>query len=269
MKQTLVKLLRSLHLLHLAEGLRSMLVRRRLGVAMRDFESRNPGYVMPPWDIAYDAFGGLEPEKYRELGQLHAAKIAGHIGRHANAHAAAGTALTICDWGCGPMRVMRCLPEHAGVANHYIGLDYNPRTIAWASRAFPQFTFRLNALQPPLPLEAESVDVLYCISVFTHLSRKVALDYIADIHRILKPGGLLIATLHGEVNSANLTPEELVRFNRGEYVERGGVEEGKRIYVAYHPPGFVHEAFGQFEHLVTDTDNPTPYFKQEWWVFRK
>lgn len=265
MKQQIVRLMRLFGLLPLGEKIRSFLLYQKQKEAIFKFEAEHPDFPLPPWDIAYDAFAGLVPGFYVSLGTFHAKRISTYITKYLNPQ----SALTVVDWGCGPARVLRRMPETLGVQHQFIGLDYNDKTIAWGQAAFPEITFRKNELSPPLPLLDESVDVLYCISVFTHLSEELTKLYIADIYRVLKSGGILIATLHGDMNAQNLTLAEYEKYAKGIYVERGNVTEGKRIYVSYHPPSFVKNAFGSFNVLQRDKENESESFAQEWWVFQK
>jgi SAM-dependent methyltransferase len=53
---------------------------------------------------------------------------------------------------------------------------------------------------PPLSLESASFDLIWALSVFTHLT-DASLAWLAELHRLLKPGGLLIATYMGRFNS--------------------------------------------------------------------
>lgn len=93
--------------------------------------------------------------------------------------------------------------------------------------------------------------------------------YVNDIYRSLKKGGILIATLHGDRNSIHLIKSELDQYNRGEFVVRDKVEEGKRIFASYHPKGFVKNAFSQFSIEEFDNSNDEWNFQQDWWVFKK
>jgi ubiquinone/menaquinone biosynthesis C-methylase UbiE len=265
MKQHIVKILRSLGLLPLAERVRSLLEYRKQRGAIREFEAKHPDFPLPPWAIAYDAFSGLVPQDYVNLGNAHASRLTSYINKHLNST----NPLTVVDWGCGPARVLRRMPEILGAQHQFLGLDYNDKTIEWGKATFPNIDFRKNKLSPPLPLADASVDALYCISVFTHLSEQLTKSYIADIYRVLKSGGILIATLHGDKNALNLTPTEHSKYLAGDYVERGHVAEGKRIYVSYHPPGFVKSAFAKFNVLQNDKENEFDNFSQEWWIFRK
>jgi SAM-dependent methyltransferase len=264
MKQGVIFLLRKLHLLSLAESLRSLIQLLQAYPRIRLFSKVNPDFILPPWDIAYDAYAGLDPDLYLDLGQFHANKISRFIKIFQK-----NKKSMVCDWGCGPMRVLRHLPRILGPTYSFVGLDYNKKTIQWAQTCFPKINFKLNDLHPPLPLKNDSLDILYCISVFTHLSEDLFRAYVKDIHRALKKEGLLIVTLHGDRNTNVLLKSELKQYKKGKFVVRGGVKEGKRIFASYHPKHFVLDAFKDFTLLKHDAKTERIEFQQDWWIFRK
>jgi SAM-dependent methyltransferase len=59
---------------------------------------------------------------------------------------------------------------------------------------------------PPLELESASFDLVWSISVFTHLTDN-SLPWLCELHRLLRPGGLLIATYMGRWTSELLAGE--------------------------------------------------------------
>jgi SAM-dependent methyltransferase len=242
-KQTLLKLLRAAGLLAAAEYLRSCWIYVLTYTARKAFESQHPEFPIPPWNIAYDAYGGFFPEIYLNRGIAHADRISGIIKTY---HPAVRN---ICDWGCGPMRVLRHIPSRLAENVGIYGFDYNPTTIAWAKQHFPAITFRLNNLEPPLPADAEAFDVVYCLSVFTHLSQEVFLAYVDDIYRILAPGGIFIFTTHGPNNAGGLLRDERQHLNEGQYICRGNVKEGSRTFISYQSPDYIRAALHRYRVL--------------------
>jgi SAM-dependent methyltransferase len=102
----------------------------------------------------------------------------------------------VLDFGCGAGRTLRhFLPE----AEHaeFWGADIDAASIQWLQQALCP---PLHAVQcdvaPPLGLEHESLDLVWALSVFTHLTDN-SLTWLLELHRLLKPGGLLIATYTG------------------------------------------------------------------------
>jgi len=107
--------------------------------------------------------------------------------------------LEVFDLGCSTGRVLRVFDherrEH-GWRLH--GADAQAVTIEWMRRNFPaDFRVFTCSVMPHLPLADNSLDVIYGISVFTHI--KYLWDaWLLELRRVLKPGGLLIQTIHTE-----------------------------------------------------------------------
>jgi SAM-dependent methyltransferase len=96
------------------------------------------------------------------------------------------------DFGCGCGRIARFLQESPGIRS-YTGVDVDAGQIAWAARHLPG-RFGPMRPDPPLDFPDSSFDVVLAISVFTHFDETQQLAWLAEIRRILKPGGVLAAT---------------------------------------------------------------------------
>lgn len=144
----------------------------------------------------------------------------------------------ILDFGCGCGRVARHFRTFPGDLH---GCDYNPKLVAWCQEALPFMEARTNALDPPSPYEDQSFDLIYAISILTHLTEPIAHAWVDDWFRILKPGGLLLATTHGGAFEDYLTDEERVCFERGDMVVQQPKVVGMNACAAYHPRPYVTE----------------------------
>jgi cyclopropane fatty-acyl-phospholipid synthase-like methyltransferase len=112
------------------------------------------------------------------------------------------------------------------------------------------------------------MDAIYSISVFTHLSEAMHFAWIKELKRVLKPGGLLLVTMHGNLSSHNLTQAELKEFRDGKLVVRANVEEGSRLYAAFHPDQFVStQLLANFE-VLRKVEPFAPFMRQTLWVVR-
>lgn len=150
------------------------------------------------------------------------------------------------------------------------GTDYNSQTISWNKNNIKNIFFNCNSLEAKLPYEDAFFDVIYGISIFTHLSEDLHKQWFDELQRILKPGGLLILTLQGEAFQSILSNEEKRKFAKGELVVRGNVQEGHRVYSAFHPEIFVRNLCSQNEIL----EHHPSFFSgknrhQDVWVIRK
>lgn len=102
----------------------------------------------------------------------------------------------VLDFGCGPGRTLSQFAAEAEVAEFH-GCDIHAESIAWATANLPQFRFFSNREEPPLDVPSASFDLVYGVSVFTHLTEHWA-GWLAEVHRILEPGGLAIFSFLGE-----------------------------------------------------------------------
>lgn len=102
----------------------------------------------------------------------------------------------VLDFGSGAGRTLRHFTAEAESAEFW-GCDIDERSIAWLeANLCPPFHAWRSAHNPPLGLEHESFDLIYAVSVFTHLSYN-STAWLLELHRMLKPEGLLIATFMG------------------------------------------------------------------------
>lgn len=266
LQETIVGALRRLGLLPLYDGCRFRLVLLTQGRARRAFNRAFPDCPVPPAALSYDAYAHIRSHEYLDTGRRHAKIISDLI----NEHAASGD-LNILEWGCGPARVIRHLPEFLARPARLTGADYNPDSIAWCRANIRGVEFIQNWLEPPLALDAGRLDVVYALSVFTHLSEKLHTAWRDELLRVLKPGGLLILTLHGDrFRNRHLNAEERNAYDRGQLVIRGGVSVGKKWYGAFHPPAFAKEHLLRgFEILKHQPGPIADGFDQDLWVARK
>jgi SAM-dependent methyltransferase len=107
----------------------------------------------------------------------------------------------VLEFGCGSARVLRHFRYIDGL--RLAGTDANPKAIEWDRKNLPGIEFNHNQLQPPLPYEDESFDLIYALSVFTHIPLAWQRSWLDELRRMLRAGGYLLCTLLGEhfVNS--------------------------------------------------------------------
>ena len=103
----------------------------------------------------------------------------------------------ILDFGCGAGNVIRHF-AHEARSGEVWGADIDGASIAWLERHLGEpFRFRTLSTMPGLPLPDDHFDLVYAISVFTHLADDWA-AWLLELHRVLAPGGIFMATFLGE-----------------------------------------------------------------------
>jgi SAM-dependent methyltransferase len=110
------------------------------------------------------------------------------------------------DFGCGAGRVLRHFAAEATVAEFW-GCDLDEGSIRWLNEHLsPPFHAFVVDENPALALADEYVDVAWAMSVFTHVTDRWA-QWLLELHRVLRPGGYLIATFMGSNMSDSLLGE--------------------------------------------------------------
>lgn len=125
----------------------------------------------------------------------------------------------ILDWGCGHGRVIRFFRSLEG-QNSLYGVDIDPDNVRWASENLSGIEFTVGPLMPPLPYTDESFDLIFGISVMTHLTESVQIVWMEELKRISKPGGLVMVTFSGDTDVA-FTSRELSQAYIDNYIATG------------------------------------------------
>jgi SAM-dependent methyltransferase len=215
-------------------------LRRRLREAPLRVGSSLKKLPLPPGRLMYQIGGTRDVDWFIDSGRMASEDILSILAGHGKSADRLGAML---DFGCGAGRVLRHWTPLAqrGVALH--GTDYNPAMISWCSRRLGFASFRINGLDGRLDYPDATFDVAYALSVFTHLDEARQENWMVELWRVLKPGGLLIITLHGDAYRPMLPSEDAARFDRGELVVSGAKGEGSNDCAAFHPPSYVWSRF--------------------------
>jgi SAM-dependent methyltransferase len=103
----------------------------------------------------------------------------------------------VLDFGCGAGKVLRHFAPEATIAE-FTGCDIHAPSIDWLQRNLsPPFNFFHCSEEPKLPQPDGYFDLIYAISVYTHLTDRWA-EWLLEHHRVLAPNGLLMASFLGE-----------------------------------------------------------------------
>jgi ubiquinone/menaquinone biosynthesis C-methylase UbiE len=169
---------------------------------------------------------------------------------------------SILDLGCGCGRILAGWEGRLQSAKLY-GADINPSLVEFCQKNIPFAETIVSTVTPPLPYADSQFDLVYCASVFTHLSRSNTIDWVKELARIIRPGGTLIASFHGkfyetrlaEISQAGL--EELHRF--GSYQHSfDDAAEGSNYYASFIDLDTLPRLFREFR-IVERHGGPTHF----------
>ena len=258
-------LLRKFRIMGTADRIRFYVQKFKNKKINQEFKVKNPNVALPPDYLIYESFQ-MNYQKYYTNSIETAEWLTNHFKKYVDLKNK-----KILDWGCGPGRVIRHLPKVIGNNGcEYFATDYNEKTIKWCSENLEGIHFNKNNLEAKLTYEDNFVDIIYGISIFTHLSEQLHYDWYNELYRILKPGGIMLLTTQGNGFKIKLTTDEIKKFENNELIVRGKTKEGHRTFAAFQPKGFMMNLFGNaeiLEHIEVEAKNGIP--QQDTWIVKK
>ncbi|MGO1002969.1 class I SAM-dependent methyltransferase [Lysobacter sp. CA196] len=178
--------------------------------ALYDAKLRHGGATVPPPMLRYRVHRALDEASFVATGPV----VAADLLRCLESQGVRLDGLTVLDFACGPGRVVGEMKARSRNCEFH-GSDIDPEAIEWAQRHLSQVArFQVNAPAPPTSYADASFDVIYNVSLFTHLDESNQNVWLEELARILKPGGVLLTTVHGKYTLDSCTPEERAELDR-------------------------------------------------------
>jgi SAM-dependent methyltransferase len=213
-------------------------------------ELQGPQEGLPPPHLQVRQVGGVWGKNFHIAGRV-------MFDQLADAFRAAGqpleTAARILDFGCGAGRVLWSFKDFPHVGEVW-GCDIDAESIAWDTAHLGHLgQFYCNPHLPPTQFPDDHFDAIYSVSVFTHLPEDMQFAWLGELRRILKPGGVLCASFHGEhywadVHSGVKSEVE----SRGFAYRTGDQTDGLPEFymVAYHAEGYIRTQWARYFEIV-------------------
>jgi SAM-dependent methyltransferase len=161
---------------------------------MSDRRDRSPdsSLPLPPARLRFRVAEDNDPREFVEVGRRSAENLKAALARYGG-ELKPGSA--VLDFGCGCGRTLLWLArEFPNVQWH--GTDVDPKSVEWCRSNIPGAQFAVNEAYPPTDYGSGQFDLVYAISVFTHLDADYQRAWLLDLARILRPGGVLMASFH-------------------------------------------------------------------------
>ena len=101
----------------------------------------------------------------------------------------------VLDFGVGCGRVLKWFAMHLDPARCH-GVDVRKACTDWLTENYPG-NYHHVAPQPPLPFPDDHFELVYSLSVFSHLNLQSNYAWFRELARVTKPGGRIVLSTHG------------------------------------------------------------------------
>ena len=231
----------------------------------RAFREAPDGLAIPPAWMLMAVAGSAEAGVFLDGGRKAADSIRDILRRNGTGMEDLGA---ILDFGCGCGRVLRFWKELRQTEIH--GTEYNAGLAQWCRNNIPFVHAGSNELMPPAGYPGATFDLIYALSVFTHLPEHAQMAWMTEFRRILRPGGLLLLSLHGAHYLPRLNKAERRSFLDGHAVTRHSRSAGMNLCCAFHPEDWVRKNLAvDFEVVDFVPEGALGNPRQDLWLFRR
>jgi SAM-dependent methyltransferase len=168
------------------------------------------------------------------------------------AHHTGAEPLRVLDFGSGAGRVLQYFSQKNF---ELYACDVDNTAIEYLRRVFPAVKSAVSYYKPPLVYQDGQFDVVYSVSVWTHLAPNLQIPWLLEMGRILAPGGLALLTTIGlfgyrrgsHLRAVKFSLEELIRdgFCYSEYTTKDQ-STGPSYGIAYHTAAYVLKEWSKY-----------------------
>jgi len=222
----------------------------------RSFQSPTPLPVPPP-RLRHRVHGSLDKDPFLKGGEIAAQNIRDlsslvNYDIYSFEH--------VLDFGCGSGRVLRNFQDGPASCQFY-GTDIDPESINWCKKNLTNIKWNINGYHPPLPYPDNTFDLIYAISVFTHLNEEFQHLWLDELQRIAKQGAIIILTTHGEHCINKLPAEHQTRINSEGFLYLTGVTGKLRLnklpdfyQSAYHTKDYIRREWSSYFNIINHVE---------------
>lgn len=166
----------------------------------------------------------------------------------------------VLDWGCGCARITRHFAAMDDRRGGTVGIDIDADNVAWCQSHIPNADFFVAPLYPPTDFADRSFDLIFAVSVLSHLTEDAMDAWLAETNRLLSDTGLALLTFNGGATAALYSSGNPERFRRREETGfdaetistslKGFVESDDYYRLTFMSDDHAHAKFARYFDLV-------------------
>jgi ubiquinone/menaquinone biosynthesis C-methylase UbiE len=265
LKRRIKRVFARLNALPLFDRMHFLAERIRYARQNKYFRVNTPGFAIPPDEFLHETYR-LNYRDYALDGAATARELVDRIRpwlptKHAE----------LLEWGCGVARITRHLPYQPDIGQ-VTGADIHAGMIDWNKSHIPEVTFIMISEALPTDLPAAGYDAVIGISVLTHIPADRQQEWLMEIHRWLKPGGVCLLTTHGTKYHRLLSTTERQHLQTLGCITQTYPKAGHRMMTTLHDAHFMNRwlsAHFEVLQLIEGKSDPDAAGGQDLWIVRK
>ena len=230
------------------------------------FRKTHPDLVIPPDYFLYETYL-LDYEQYFSDGEQTAKEIIEWTKKYIPKKE-----IRILDFGCGISRVIAHVKKFAGTKALLYGCDINKKMIRFNQNHFKDIAYLTSPFTPPTAYEKGFFDLVYALSIFTHIRDSLQQNWIKEIHRILKEDGIFLFTTHGQYFYSRLLKSEKKILEKEGVFTKEFKKEGHRMMSTYNSEASVIKLLKPYFEILEFHDGAIDQTKtggQDLWIVKK
>ncbi len=194
------------------------------------FKLKNPTKSIPPNRDLFETFK-LNYELFFTDGQIAAKEIIAYYHLHSSNQ---NDKTYVLDWGCGVGRIIQHTPLVLQDAICY-GADINKERIEWNRLHIPNILFDVIEYKH-LPYPSSFFNLVYGISVLTHIHKNEQLFWLKELKRIMQQNAIAIISTHGKYYFDQLSIKEQMFIETSGSITNEYKKDGHHLLTTYNDP---------------------------------
>jgi len=229
----------------------------------KKFKLNNLEKSIPPNRDLFETFK-LNYELFFKDGQIAAKEIITYYHLYSSTQ---NDKTYVLDWGCGVGRVIQYIPTILKDAIFY-GADINKERIEWNRSHIPSILFDVIEYKH-LPYPSSFFNLIYGISVFTHIHSTEQLFWIKELKRIMQLGAVAIISTHGNHYYNHLSTKEQQSISTNGSITNEYKKDGHYLMTTYNDPisfSALLEQFFEIKAFYDGKSHPEKLGGQDLWI---
>jgi len=238
----------------------------RYGRKNAAFRKANPSLVIPPDYFLYETCK-LDYEQFFREGEASAKEILEWTKKYFRERPA-----KILDWGCGVSRVVMHIDKLTDARTSVYACDINKKMIEFNEKNFKNISYTIVPDQPPIAYEDGNFDLIYALSIFTHIMSSKQEIWIREMHRMLSGDGIFLFTTQGKFYYSKLLQKEQHLYDQEGVFTKTYRGEGHRMMSTYNSPTNFRELLQPYFEVLEYYDgaaDPKRIGGQDLWIVKK